>query len=205
MRQNNHNKQNQQRSRSRGRGKPQNPLTRNFESSGPDVKVRGNAQTIADKYQQLARDAQSSGDTVLEQSYLQHAEHYLRMIAASHGNQSSPQRQINENQARESQPVPPENVTNPKSLGGNGTDPVVKTNPVQQTENTDINKVMDDNSYVPETKSVDEFANLSNKEESFPTSSPIDSNRVHTPRGRGVRRVAVTRDRSEPSLSQTAS
>ena len=101
MRQNNQNKQNQQRSRGRGRGKPQNPLTRNYESSGPDVKVRGNAQTIADKYQQLARDAQSAGDAVLEQSYLQHAEHYLRMIAASHGNQSSPQRTTNENTARE--------------------------------------------------------------------------------------------------------
>ena len=46
-----------------GGGGP-NPLTRSFESNGPDVKVRGNAQTIAEKYMQLARDAMSSGDPV---------------------------------------------------------------------------------------------------------------------------------------------
>jgi hypothetical protein len=60
--------------------KGQNPLSRSFESNGPDVKVRGTAADVASKYMALARDAQSSGDPVLAENYLQHAEHYNRMI-----------------------------------------------------------------------------------------------------------------------------
>ncbi|WP_245475350.1 MULTISPECIES: DUF4167 domain-containing protein [unclassified Mesorhizobium] len=60
-----------------------NPLTRNYESNGPDVKIRGSAQQIAEKYAALARDAQSSGDRVMAENYLQHAEHYNRIIAAA--------------------------------------------------------------------------------------------------------------------------
>ncbi len=60
-----------------------NPLTRNYESNGPDVKIRGSAQQIAEKYTTLARDAQSSGDRVMAENYLQHAEHYNRIIAAA--------------------------------------------------------------------------------------------------------------------------
>jgi hypothetical protein len=58
-------------------------LARSYESNGPDVKVRGTAQHIADRYLQLARDAHSSGDPVLAESYYQYAEHYLRIIAAA--------------------------------------------------------------------------------------------------------------------------
>lgn len=60
-----------------------NPLTRNYESNGPDVKIRGSAQQIAEKYSTLARDAQSAGDRVMAENYLQHAEHYNRIIAAA--------------------------------------------------------------------------------------------------------------------------
>jgi hypothetical protein len=60
-----------------------NPLTRSYESNGPDVKIRGSAQQIAEKYTALARDAQSSGDRVMAENYLQHAEHYNRIIAAA--------------------------------------------------------------------------------------------------------------------------
>ncbi len=60
-----------------------NPLTRSYESNGPDVKIRGTAQHIADKYAQLARDAQASGDPVAAENYHQHAEHYYRIIAAA--------------------------------------------------------------------------------------------------------------------------
>jgi hypothetical protein len=59
-----------------------NPMHRGFESNGPDVKIRGTAQHIAEKYAQLGRDAQASGDHVLAENYLQYAEHYYRMIAA---------------------------------------------------------------------------------------------------------------------------
>ena len=83
----------QQNRRMRGRGgsnnnnnnnqnrKGPNPLTRSYESNGPDVKIRGSAQQIAEKYTTLARDAQSSGDRVMAENYLQHAEHYTRMLA----------------------------------------------------------------------------------------------------------------------------
>lgn len=60
-----------------------NPLNRNYESNGPDVKIRGSAQQIAEKYATLARDAMSSGDRVMAENYLQHAEHYNRIIAAA--------------------------------------------------------------------------------------------------------------------------
>jgi uncharacterized protein DUF4167 len=75
---------NGQNKRMRGRNrKGQNPLTRVYESNGPDVKIRGTASHIADKYIQLARDAQASGDPVGAENYFQHAEHYFRLIAAA--------------------------------------------------------------------------------------------------------------------------
>ncbi len=60
-----------------------NPLTRVYESNGPEVKIRGNAHHIAEKYLQLARDATASGDHVTAENHHQHAEHYLRVIAAA--------------------------------------------------------------------------------------------------------------------------
>ncbi|MEO1795141.1 MAG: DUF4167 domain-containing protein [Pseudomonadota bacterium] len=82
-------RQGQQHRRGRGRNnnnhnnrKHQNPLTRSFESNGPDVKIRGTPSHVAEKYVALARDALSSGDPVLAENYLQHAEHYNRIIMA---------------------------------------------------------------------------------------------------------------------------
>ena len=70
-----------QRSRNRKPSGQSNNPNRAYESNGPDgAKVRGNAQTIYEKYQQLARDANSSGDRVLAENHLQHAEHYFRLI-----------------------------------------------------------------------------------------------------------------------------
>jgi Domain of unknown function (DUF4167) len=72
------------RGRNRGKGgHHQNPLSRMYESNGPDVKIRGTASHIAEKYLQLARDAQSAGDPVAAENYYQHAEHYFRLIAAA--------------------------------------------------------------------------------------------------------------------------
>src|SRR5437763_3618170 len=77
-------RQGQQNKRMRGRNrKGPNPLTRSYESNGGDVKLRGTALHIAEKYVQLARDAQSSGDPVAAENYYQHAEHYNRLIAAA--------------------------------------------------------------------------------------------------------------------------
>jgi len=75
-------KPNQRRPRSRGNGKRHTGRTHSFESSGPDGKIRGTAQQVFDKYQALGRDAQSSGDRVAAEGFLQHAEHYFRIIAA---------------------------------------------------------------------------------------------------------------------------
>lgn len=51
-----------------------------FDSNGPEVRIRGTAYQIQEKYMALAKDAASSGDRVLAESYLQHAEHYQRLI-----------------------------------------------------------------------------------------------------------------------------
>jgi hypothetical protein len=78
---------NGQNKRIRGRNnnhrKSHNPMARVYESNGPDVKIRGNPAHIAEKYMQLARDAQSSGDPISAENYYQHAEHYYRVIAAA--------------------------------------------------------------------------------------------------------------------------
>jgi hypothetical protein len=104
-----HMRQGQQNRRGRGRSnsnsnnnnhnsgrKQQNTLARNYESNGPDVKIRGSANQIAEKYMTLARDASSAGDIVMAENYLQHAEHYNRIIMAAqsqHQSQSQAQTQ----------------------------------------------------------------------------------------------------------------
>jgi hypothetical protein len=104
--QNNNNNSKRMRGRNRG-GKGPNPLSRSYESNGPDVKIRGTAQHIAEKYLQLGRDAQASGDPVTAESYLQHAEHYLRLIAAA------------QEQFRQNQPQPRvDNETQPAAEDG---------------------------------------------------------------------------------------
>jgi Domain of unknown function (DUF4167) len=74
------------RQRGRGRNPGQKPQSNNpnraYESNGPDLKVRGSAQTVFEKYQQLGRDSQSNGDRVLGENYMQHAEHYFRVLRA---------------------------------------------------------------------------------------------------------------------------
>src|SRR6201985_312239 len=92
MRNRNRNNNNHNNNNRRG----QNPMTRVFESNGPDIKIRGTASHIAEKYLQLARDARSSGDPVAAENYYQHAEHYFRLIAAA-------QEQFRQNQPQQQQ------------------------------------------------------------------------------------------------------
>src|SRR3954451_10811989 len=111
------NGQNKQRMRNRNNNnnnnnnnrRGQNPMTRVYESNGPDIKIRGTASHIAEKYLQLARDARSSGDPVAAENYYQHAEHYFRLIAAA-------QEQFRQNQ----QPRGDEPISN--SSGDDGDD-----------------------------------------------------------------------------------
>jgi hypothetical protein len=88
-----------QRGRHNGRkphhSQPHNPnlpiRSQTFDSNGPDVRVRGNAFQILEKYVALARDAQAAGDRVAAENYFQHAEHYFRLINESGGYQQQQQ------------------------------------------------------------------------------------------------------------------
>jgi len=82
-----------------------NPLTRNYESSGPDVKIRGNAQHIAEKYLALARDAQAAGDRVMGENYLQHAEHYTRIILSAQSHEQTARAEREAEEPREDLPA----------------------------------------------------------------------------------------------------
>lgn len=79
--------------RQRGRGgrKANGSANRHYESNGPEIKIRGSASHIHEKYQQLARDATSSGDHVKAENYLQHAEHYYRLVQANQAQQQQNQ------------------------------------------------------------------------------------------------------------------
>ncbi len=81
-----------------------------YESNGPDIKIRGTASHVAEKYLQLARDAQSSGDPVAAENYYQHAEHYFRLIAAA------------QEQFRQSQPYFQQGGDQRGNLGDDGYD-----------------------------------------------------------------------------------
>src|SRR6185312_13830755 len=58
-----------------------------YDSSGPDIRVRGNAYQVLEKYLQLARDAGTAGDRVAAENFLQHADHYYRVVAAQNEGQ----------------------------------------------------------------------------------------------------------------------
>jgi Domain of unknown function (DUF4167) len=119
---NNNNNNNNSNNNRRG----QNPMTRVFESNGPDIKIRGTASHVAEKYVQLARDARSSGDPVAAENYYQHAEHYFRLIAAA-------QEQFRQNQPQprtENEMAPEDGDDDSESFSNFGAEPGFV--PVQQ-------------------------------------------------------------------------
>ncbi len=93
---------------------------RTFDSSGPEVKIRGSAAHVYEKYLQLARDANSSGDRITAENYLQHAEHYFRIMAA----QQAQAAQYAAQQAAQ-------NPNRPPMEGGNGGQPQMMQQPQQ--------------------------------------------------------------------------
>lgn len=112
------------RSRQRGR-RPQsnhnqhqhhNP-NRTFDSSGPEVKIRGSASHVYEKYLQLARDANAQGDRVAAENYLQHAEHYYRIMAAA------AQQQLQYQQQRQQQHYNGNGNGRPAGMNGEGPQP----------------------------------------------------------------------------------
>lgn len=93
-----------------GGGGGHNP-NRAYDSNGPEVKIRGTASHIYEKYLQLARDANASGDRVMAENYLQHAEHYFRILAATQAQMQQFQPPANgqprQANGTEEQPYPP--------------------------------------------------------------------------------------------------
>ncbi|TPO05931.1 DUF4167 domain-containing protein [Mesorhizobium sp. B1-1-5] len=120
-----------------------NPLTRNYESNGPDVKIRGSAQQIAEKYATLARDAQSSGDRVMAENYLQHAEHYNRIIAAAQAQMPIQNAQQNRDDFDDDMDEDREEFDNignngadaPGTASGSGPQPVIEGTPAELAYN----------------------------------------------------------------------
>lgn len=84
---------NNRRSRGRGPRRPHNgggggggnPRQQTFDSNGPDIRIRGNAYQVLEKYLAMARDATSAGDRIAAENFYQHAEHYYRIINANGG------------------------------------------------------------------------------------------------------------------------
>jgi Domain of unknown function (DUF4167) len=75
------------RDRQTNRRREPNPLTRSYDSRGPDVRIRGTALHVAERYLQLARDANTASNPVAAENYLQHAEHYFRLMATAQAEQ----------------------------------------------------------------------------------------------------------------------
>jgi hypothetical protein len=118
------------------------PLNRNhvFDSNGPDIRVRGTAQQLFEKYLQLGRDATSSGDRVMAESYFQHAEHYFRIINAMNQaaqqsqqnaqQQQQPRRQYNGEEAAPAPAQEGEEVTEAQQPPGTGDQPPMRDIPI---------------------------------------------------------------------------
>ena len=123
-------RQSQKSNRSRGRGNRNkgggggNNLNRVYDSAGPEGKVRGTPQQIIDKYLTLARDAQTSGDRVTAENFLQHAEHYQRILIAATSEQERIRRENSQNQNDEqpevAQPDAMSVAEEAQTGGGNG-------------------------------------------------------------------------------------
>ena len=103
---------------------------RTFDSSGPEIKIRGSATHVYEKYLQLARDANSGGDRVMAENYLQHAEHYYRIMVAQQAQQAqyqaqqaaqNPNRQPGQ-EGQQAQPQPQQGSAPSFSLAEGGTD-----------------------------------------------------------------------------------
>jgi hypothetical protein len=106
-----------QRGRNNGRkphqhNNPHNPhmpvRSQTFDSNGPDVRIRGNAYQVLEKYLALARDATAAGDRIAAENFYQHAEHYYRLINASGENQYRQQQHMQNPQDGQQRMMPPQ-------------------------------------------------------------------------------------------------
>ena len=159
--------QNNKRGRGRGRRQSQNPLSRNYESNGPDVKIRGTTAHISEKYLSLARDALSSGDRVSAENYFQHAEHYMRLIANAKDQQKTSENAdshaSNSDEQGEDTPKAkkkPKRKNHDKASKGNGVEDVafIQSSPRESSQDQTEENVaaVSDETTVSETTQVSE-------------------------------------------------
>lgn len=113
-----------------GSNQNHNNPNRSYDSNGPEVKIRGNAATVYEKYLQLARDANTQGDRVMAESYLQHAEHYFRILAAIQAQQAL-NAQNNPQQQQQQQGGQPNGNGQYRQPNGSGEQPYVQGTPQQ--------------------------------------------------------------------------
>lgn len=110
------------RSRNRGNGSRKNNKTQVFDSNGPDVRIRGTAYQVCEKYLALAKDANATGDKIMAENFLQHAEHYQRLINEweedNHRTASSDQNDSNKRQPRKSKGGNDDDLALPTSILG---------------------------------------------------------------------------------------
>ena len=136
MRQGSHSKRNRGRGGNRRSGTPGRNHT--FDSNGPDIRIRGNAHQVHEKYMNLAREASTNGEAVLAESYFQHAEHYYRILSAftdEASNEQNKNRAIqpgsNENNNHDQQETP-----TTQSAAKNGKEKLSNNNGAEITEET---------------------------------------------------------------------
>jgi hypothetical protein len=140
----------QQNKRGRGRNnntgrKNGNPLSRSYDSSGPDVKIRGTAQHIAEKYATMARDAHGSGDTVMAENYFQHAEHYNRIILAAQAQlQERYQRDDREAAERDQSSTEMDDVSDDTEIHNGTAAPVMGSGPQPVIDGTPLEVTIDE-------------------------------------------------------------
>jgi hypothetical protein len=101
---------------------PNRPPNRNqiFDSSGPDVRVRGNAHQVFDKYQALAREAAASGDRIQAEAYWQYADHYFRVIQTMGGLQHRNNQGWGDGGGEDGQQAPQQGQGGPSGPQANG-------------------------------------------------------------------------------------
>lgn len=187
----------QAQSNRRGRGrsrKAQNPLTKNYESNGPDVKIRGTAAHISEKYNSLARDAQTSGDIVRQENYFQHAEHYNRIIAAAQQNNQS-NADKSDDQSSQSDEADQQNASSGKGRNDGGRSDGRKNNNRRRRPDTRAQKSNGDASEAEVTASQSDETVDNRADKKSEASDGKDAK----PRGRGRRRPA------EPKVEMVAS
>ncbi len=158
--------QNMKRGRNQRRRSGSN-VNRALDSNGPDVKIRGTALQIYDKYQALARDAASSGDRIRAESLLQHAEHYYRMLKSMQPAQSQQQ---NQNQQQNDPADEPQPDMNKASAEGTQEAPVIDASGEEgsssETKSEEAEKPRRTRRRRPARKNADSSANSNDQDAS---------------------------------------